>query len=201
MIVCFALLSIFITSASMVISATTRLYYQVKGETYSKQVADIIMEKILSELEGAKYDSNFELWEGDNPVISDDGKNISLYDRTDTKVTLFASEGELILDYAAINNSVDTSKSRNETLWKFDKGVYKQYRIDELVFVPGPQIASAPGYVQDISRYRIGNLSGLTYDENVVVVFLTVSSPKYGAYRLCRPVKMYYLPENTGSNP
>ena len=49
MIVCFALLAIFVTAAASIIASTTNLYYQVKGETYSGQVSDILLEKILEE--------------------------------------------------------------------------------------------------------------------------------------------------------
>ena len=201
MIVCFALLSLFITSSAMIITSTTNLYYQVKGETNAKQISDIIMEKILFEIEGAKYDDAFDLWEGDNPVVSNEWDSISLYDKTDTGVTLKALNGELLVEYAAINNSVDPTKSRVETVWKFDRKVYNQYRIDELYFVPGQQILSAGAKISDIAEYKVGNLSNLKYKDNVVVVFMKISSPKYGTYRTYRPVKMYYLPEEVNSTP
>jgi len=200
MIVCFALLSLFVTSASMIIASTTNLYHRVKGETNAKQITDIVMEKILYEIEGAKYDDSYELWTGDNPAVSDDWKSISLYDKTDTGVTLKAAEGELIVEYAAINNTVDSSKSREATVWKFDKKMYGMYSVDELYFVPGPQIYNASAKISDIADYGIGDLSSLIYKNNIVVVFMKVSHPRYGTYRLYRPIKMYYLPEDV-SNP
>ena len=59
MIVCFALLAIFVTAAASIIASTTNLYYQVKGETYSGQVSDILTEKIASTVEGAKCGNDY----------------------------------------------------------------------------------------------------------------------------------------------
>ena len=195
MVVCFALLSIFISSAAMIITSVTNLYYQVKGETFSNQVSDIIMERIAKEVEGAKYDDTYDFAAGGNPVIDDKGDYITLYNRSDTKVKIFAKDEELMVEYAEIQNS-NPSKAREATVWKYDDGVYNQYRIKQLRFVPGDKISLAGSYGINLSDYGV-NAADLEYNQNVVVVFLTINSPRYGTYRTFRPIKMYYVPETS----
>ena len=195
-IVSFALLAIFLTAAATIISLITNNYYRTKGETYAKQVSDIILEKVVSEIEGAKYES---VAEGEtstiNPVISSkhSSSTMTLYDRTDTKVDIYADAGdkELKIYYYPIENKVDSSKSRSATTWKFDKGVYNGYSIENLNFVYGNELSSfsASDYGFDTSNVSYGN--------NVVVVFLKMSSPKYGEYYTYRVVKMYNIPDTT----
>ena len=197
MIVCFALLSIFISSAAMIIASVTNLYYQVKGETYSRQVADILIEKLASEIEGAKYNEEMGFGDNGNPVIKYDYttasptekvSTITLYDRTDTLVTLYEDDGEVLIEYAPINRK---DYEREGTIWHFDSGVYNQYRVKDLKFVPGDKTPSVYGV--DTVSYGVGNTA--LYKRNVVVVFLTIESPKYGEYKTVRPVKMFYVPE------
>lgn len=198
MIVCFALMSIFVSAAAMIIASVTNLYYQVKGETYAKQVSDIVMEKVLKEIEGAKFDTTYEYGKGSNPTINEDGTKISLYDRTDTKVDVFAQDQELLIEYAEIRSS-DPDKQRNATVWRFDKGVYNQYRIRELKFVQGDKLSPS---VYGLNLTEYGMTAPLPkYKQNIIVVFMTIESPKYGTYRTVRPVKMFYVPEEDTQTP
>lgn len=199
MVVCFALLSIFITSAAMIIASVTNLYYQVKGETYARQVADILTEKIAAEIEGAKYNDELAFGEAGNPVVkyetdmtlspSEKISTVTLYDRTDTLVTIYADaeSGEVLFSYAPISRQ---DYVRDGTVWRFDKGVYNKYIVTDLKFVPGNK--SPVEYGVDIAKYGVENTA--LYDQNVIVVFLTIDSPRYGSYRTVRPVKMYYVP-------
>lgn len=207
MIVCFALLAIFISSAAMIIASVTNLYYQVKGETYARQVADILMEKIAAEIEGAKYNKEVPFGESGNPVVkyelnpqisqTEKISSVSLYDRTDTMVTIFGSKGELLIDYAPISRA---DYEREGTVWRFDEGVYNQYKITDLKFVPGDKMNQASSrYGVDLVAYGIS--SSTTYDRNIVIVFLTIESPKYGTYRTVRPVKMFYVPAEETATP
>ena len=92
MLVCFVLLAIFLVAAFSIITHISSLYFQVKGETYGKQVSDILMEKIQSEIEGAKFDGDVVLIgngtaEGTESNVT--GSNITLYDKTNTRVMLY----------------------------------------------------------------------------------------------------------------
>ena len=196
-IVSFALLGIFLASAAAVISLITNTYYRTKGETYAKQVSDIVLEKIVSELEGAKYEPVAEgETSGINPAISTSrgSSTITLYDRTDTKIDIYAdsTDKEIKIYYYDINNSFDSSKSRSATTWKFDKGVYNGYTIEQLDFVWGNKLSefsAASDYGLDASSVNYGN--------DIVVVFLKMNNPKYDEYYTYRVVKMYNITDTT----
>ena len=177
MIVCFALMAIFMSAAAAIIASVTNLYYQVKGETYGRQVSDIIVQKIVAEIDGAQYKSGKIL-----PSISDDGKSIRFKNRSNADVSLKAVNKELMVEYNSTNTDVPIS-------WKFDEKVYYNYEIEELIFVPGNQLSKAP------TGYNI-DFSSLDYNGNIVLVFMTIDSPKYGTYRTVRPVKMYNVPSD-----
>ena len=181
MLVCFVLLSIFITSAAMIITSTTNLYYQVKAQTYSDQVQDIVLEKIVSEIEGTKfadaYSDNLKI------TIDDAHDKVTLYDRTDTKISMYAENEELIVFYHPIHND---EVSFDSTEWKFDKNVYNGYKIKELKFYKGSE--TIPQTLKD--AYNLDE--HFSYDENIVLVFLTMNNPKYGEFKTVRPVKCFY---------
>ena len=185
MIVCFALLSIFVTAAASIIASTTNLYYQVKGETYSAQVADILMEKISSEIEGAKYSESGV----GNPVISpgtsSEGSYVDLYDRTDTHVKIGQESGYLYIYYYEIRNN--DAQVRKETVWRFSENIYNTYKITDLKFLPAEDI-NIGAYNDIISEYGL-SASNLNYPKNVVLVLMEIKSERYGAF------KTYNVPE------
>ncbi len=195
MIVCFALLGIFLASATSVIVMIANLYYEVKGETYSEQVSDILLEKISSEIDGAEYIS------GDLtsiPVIdgSDSnnyGSSFSLIDKTGTKVKLYKdSSNRFAIDYDKIVDTINPDNNREATTWKFDDNVYNGFVLKDLIFIRGDGLSAHSDVVSD---YGIN--SNLTnYKNNVILVLLTLDSAKYGEYKEYRFVKMYYVPEN-----
>ena len=195
MVVCFALMAIFLVSATSVITLISKMYYEVKGETYARQVSDIVMERISAELEGAKYEKD----SSDNPVISSDNSSIDLYNRTDTHIKLYESDGLLELYYYDIVNSLESDKSRKATVWRFDENVYNGYTISELRFISGSDIADAG----DLSLYGLTaqDTAGMKYGDDIVVVLLKLNSPRYGDYYSYRVVRMYNASDTTGMSP
>ncbi|MCR5104569.1 MAG: prepilin-type N-terminal cleavage/methylation domain-containing protein [Eubacterium sp.] len=196
MIVCFVLLSVFVSTAVVIIGMITSLYYQIKGETYAKQVSDIIIEKIASELDGAIY------VEGDtvnNPQIDDDvktkkGSKIALIDKTNTSVVLSVRESRLCIDYMAIVDDDDPTKNREATTWKYDDSVYNGFTITEFEMIRGDGLVSEK---DKIRGYGIdGSLSD--YDNNVILILISLYSPKYGEYKSYRFVQMYNVPKDYG---
>ena len=194
MIVSFALLAIFLASASVIIGLITTMYFEVKGETYAKQVSDILLEKVVSEIEGAIYT------EGDivnNPRIDGEvsnsfGDSISVIDKTDTSVTLRVEDSRLVLDYDEIIDEQDESNNRNATTWKFDSSVYNGFVITDFKLIRGNAILN---HSSEVSEYGInGSLDG--YKNNTILVLITLNSPKYGDYKSYRFVKMYNVPVN-----
>lgn len=200
MIVTFALIAIFLTACAMVISLITNMYYVIKSETYAKQVSDILIEKISSEIEGAKYS---EWDESLNPIVGDGTTNNSgaymiLYDKTDTKVKLYSEDGYFSIYYYAIDDKVEPSNSRKATIWKYSPEMYNGYKITDLQFIRGNAIGGA-GSSAALTNYGITNASG--YNDNVVLILLTINSPKYGEYKTYRFAKMFYVPETVNSTP
>lgn len=194
MIVCFALLSIFLVCAAAIISTITMMYYNIKGEIYSRQVSDIVLEKIVSEVDGAEYsDTNIV----DAPIIENHNK-ITLYDKTDTKISIYNGVDEnsdkgLIIEYNEIkyteNGEENKKLSRNTTKWFFEKSLYNGFEIKDIKFYSGGESISS----EDSTKYGVSDFSG--YKENVILVLLEIEHPKYGTYTYHRFIKMYNVPE------
>lgn len=198
MLVCFALLAIFLVSATMFISNITELYYRMKGETYSRQVSDIILEKISSEIDGAEYgDSGIS-----NPRYASDYSYMDLYDKTDTHVKVMFDSSEKIVKiyYYPITGEVP-SKDRAETTWTFDESVYYGFTVEDMRIVSANSLAAADLNTDvdiDISDYGLTAVSGGTpaYPNNVAVVLLHINHPQYGESYTYRFVRMHNVPED-----
>lgn len=213
LIVCFALLGIFMSAAAVVIANVTNVFFDVKGQTYGRQVADVLMGKICGEIEGAKVSLDDVYTQ---PVIFQDPKDfelknrsgykIDLYDRTDTHMQIYEEDGDLKIRYFEINPIMDGKEytdeyraaHRDEVIWTFDEAVYMGYRIKSLRFVPADQ-----GYAEEVNqnsdldaaagRAEDYEKDGGDYPGNVVGVYLTLESPQYGEYFFYKYVKMYNL--------
>jgi len=199
-VVTFALLGIFLAAAAAIIGVITNQYYNVKGETYSKQVTDIVMEKIASEVEGAKYytestiGANGEEKENsENPIYASDYQSMEIHDRTDTRVKLSAVDGKLRLDYFGFYDTVTPENSREATAWEFDRGVYNGYTLEELYFIRGDKLGEE-GAATIADRFSFP-ASQVTYGKEITVIFVRLNSPKYGNYYSYRVVRMYNVPE------
>ena len=200
MIVCFALLAIFMVCASMIISTITTMYYDIKGEIYSREVSDIVLEKLASEIDGAEYYDGLGAT-SNNPTIASGNKSITLTDKTGTRVTLTSSEDKgVIIKYLGysyrINGSIVDDKSRDETDWYFDKAVYNGFAIEDLQFYKGGSSSSIAPAVA--TEYKVSSdLSG--YGEDVVLVLLKMKSERYGTHYFHRFIRMYNVPASVAT--
>ncbi|MBR0146025.1 MAG: prepilin-type N-terminal cleavage/methylation domain-containing protein [Eubacterium sp.] len=193
MIVSFALLGILLASAATVIATITTMHYSISGEIYSREVSDIIMEKIVSEIDGAQYLENPD----DNPKIIDN-TSVTLFDKTGTYVTLSADSEKngLKVHYHGIeyinNGMKDEVNSRDPEDWYFDETMYKGFLVEEIKFY-GCGSGNVNG--NDVSTYGLPSGTLSDYNGNVVLVLLKLRSDKYGEYKYYRYVKMYNVPE------
>ena len=193
MIVCFALLSIFVTVSTLVISNVITLYYRVRGESYARQVGDIVAKKITSELSGAEYANDSSV----DPTIDAktpndktvDGNVITVVDSTDTKISMYAEDGILKVYYHEIQDENDSRNNRSSVIWTFDKKMYNGYRIDSLDFAQ----ACSSKNTSLATKYDV--TASTDYPTDVIVVYMKLSSPKYGKFTIVRYVKMYNAPE------
>jgi len=196
LVVSFALLGIFVAASSVVIANITNLYFHIRAESYARQVGDIITGKIASEINGAMYDDAYTSL---NPVIEDDfegmdvtGNVLTLYNREETGISMFASDGILYIYYMEIKDETDPDSDRKAVLWTFDKTMYNGYTIESLEFVP----ANDP-YNSNLSvKYDAGDTDPNDYPSNIVAVYMKIKSEKYGSYNMCRYMKIYNAPED-----
>ena len=196
MIVSFALLGIFMACSAALLSNITAIYYAVKGETYSREVADIMMEKMVAEIEGAEYfDEQNGLIE-DNPRVASNHLSITLFDKTDTKITMSKKNNKLVLTYHEIkvmkDGVEDVNLGRAETDWFFDDSVYNGFYVTDLQFYMGGQ------NIEGISgTYGLNTSSLAEYGNNVILILLEMKSEKYGVYHFHRFVRMHNVPDTT----
>lgn len=202
MIVCFALLAIFLACAAALISNITMIYYNIKGEIYSREVSDIVMEKIVSEVDGAEYFRPTSTSVGTNPKVSTDHKSIDLFDKTDTSVSVSAKNNKLVIHYYPIvykvNGADDDILSREATDWYFDDSVYNGFEISELSFYQGGATASSPSS-NEAKKYGLSGLDMSNYGSNIILVLLKMDSERYGEFYFYRFVKMYNIPYSTSA--
>ena len=199
MVVCFALIAIFLTAASSVILLISNMYYEIKGESYAKQVMDIVIGKVSSEIEGAKYNDKDFI---NNLVLDGDASNIkgtraSMYDKTDTKVELRVNtEGYLEIYYYPIEDE-DVNVSRSATVWKYSDKMYNGFYITDFVIIKAKNLNDYKNLgseqEQKLQKYDVTTTG--TYGDNVLVVLMTMKSHRYGEYKTCRFVKMYNAPD------
>ena len=216
MVVSFALLGIFVSLSTVIIANVTTLYYRVRGESYARQVGDIVVNKIAAELSGAMYSN---IGDSFNVKISDDfdgnpsvtvnpteHKDISgnvacLYDRNETGMSMFASDGILYIYYREIDDETEPEKSRQPVYWTFDKNIYNGYEIKNLEFVefaPGNNAVNQ-SLAQNYGITDVGDISD--YPSNIVAVYMKLKSDRYGEFNICRYIKLYNYPEDYDWNP
>ena len=203
-IVTFALLAIFMVCSAMIISTITNMYYNIKGEIYSKEVSDILMEKIASELDGAQYFDDASKF-SDNPKILSGNDSIELYDKTGTHVTVLndSSKG-LVIHYHGFEYYDDLNliqaKSREDTDWFFNESIYNGFKLQDIRFYRGKQSIQFNSF-SDKEEHGLSGLNLDDYDENVVLVLIKLRSEKYGTYYYHEFVKMFNVPETLPTTP
>jgi hypothetical protein len=192
-IVCFLLLSIFMVAASIFISTISSIYYSVKNEIYAREVSDIVLEKIESEIDGAEYFKPDDTTGGHNPTVATDYSSIDLCDKTDTHVKVMTESGKMVVLYYEIQNpdNANDPKNRVETKWSFDDNMYNGYTINSIKFYRGGITDS----IEEASKYGVSS-SMSEYSSNVVLVTMELKSSKNSVYYYSRCVKMYNVPDD-----
>ncbi|MBR4515369.1 MAG: prepilin-type N-terminal cleavage/methylation domain-containing protein [Lachnospiraceae bacterium] len=220
LVVCFALLGIFMSASAVVISNVANIYFDAKGETYARQVSDIVMRKITAEIEGARITADdasthpaIYRTEEDADAEYRSGYKIDLYDRTDTHIQMYEENGLLKIKYFPINMDLEVGEDGYEdryeqTIWSFDESVYQGFEIEELRFVPANQ-GITPGEINENEVSQAAGISTVDYDAseedpdypgNVIGVYLTLKSPLYGEFYYYKYVRMYNLDDNAARN-
>jgi len=206
MVVSFALLGIFVAMSTVIISNVTGLYYHVRGESYARQVGDIVVNKVSSEISGSFYEtrnntlnarvdvnSDFTIMlNNSESTVTPDGNSIVLYDRTNTGVRIYASEGVLQIYYLPIDDQITPENTREGVVWKFDPQIYNGYEIKALYFAPANQEVNKT--IADL--FDMEEPSTGSYDADVVAVYMKLQSGRYGSFDICRYVRMYNVSDS-----
>ncbi|SEQ11493.1 hypothetical protein SAMN02910369_01234 [Lachnospiraceae bacterium NE2001] len=194
MLVCFILLAIFLVCASSLISSISMLYYSIKGEIYAREVSDIILEKVVSEVDGAIYFKTGDTSGGTNPVISSDNVSIDLYDKTNTHVVLEKKNNKLNVHYPAISNigGEGAVKSREASDWGFSNNMYNGFELTDIHFYRGGITTE----INQASKYGLDGLDLKNYDNNVVLVTIQMHSDRYQDYYYYRFIRLHNVPNN-----
>lgn len=160
LIVSFTLLAIFMVAAMRVISYTVNIYHAAKGATYGLEVANMISNKIVGQIEGATA--------AKVPVVTtlpDGNDAISFVDKTGSAVTVCTtnvvvngnSKKYMNIHYDEVTEG---SVKYDAVDWQFDSKAYMGYTVKKLSF-------------EDV---------GENYADNVTRMTLELYSDRYGDY-------------------
>jgi len=133
-IVSFALFCLLIAAASFVITASLKVYAQVKSTGNAEIVARTLMDKITGEISGALPSAAQNTGSGTNHhiTVSHDGKMIEFDERSGSAVYMYCDEnGKLVVHYRPVSDGTINLAAVD---WGFDEGMYKGYSITELTF-------------------------------------------------------------------
>ena len=186
MIACFALLGIFMACATVLISNITSAYYTTKGEIYSREVANIVLEKIASEVDGAEFPTDPTLY----PSVAADHLSIDLCDKTDTHIIIRRNDADKLEIYYYEIGSPGGENYRSESNWYFDDSVYNGFFVDDLKFYRGGDTIDA----SLAADYGLTGIDLSDYKDDVVLVLLKMHSEKYGVYYYHKFIRMYNAP-------
>lgn len=150
LIVAFALIGLFMTAASFVLTSSLRLFTRMQSVSSAVTVSDILLDKIAGEISAAKQPhmqgdvasdhGGYYIWLGKdgNMDFGSGSEWITMWNRSKSPLAIYAEpDGALCLRYyetvrgevgAAITGA---SKTVPEMNWHFDNGVYMGYRITE----------------------------------------------------------------------
>lgn len=208
LVISFALISIFVVMSTNVIASASGVYYRIQGLSYGRQVADMILDKLEEEISGAQVD--IQMGEGETSAIELKRGSTTTPDQLEIKadglgshVKLYADVpsftatnpeqnfSQLIVHYEPVVKSKPDGSSEEiykAVDWTFDKNAYLGYSVKQLSFdVPA---CDDGGHLKSDAKYN----------QNVILVSLTIESPKYGEYKAKRYVECYNFqtPEDMG---
>lgn len=169
--VTFALLSIFIVAAAMIITSTMNVYYQAKGTGYGIQISEIIYNKIAQELERAGT-STFQSVQvaGETGAMYLDEETVEFVDEEGRHavIGLFAKDSG---QYLQIGYYLSDGEDAGEVtdVWRLDEKVYMGYSIKSLRFSKASE----------------------EFLDNVICVELVLYSPGYGEYAVTKYISCY----------
>lgn len=187
LIVTFALIGIFMTAASFVLSSSLQLFTRMKATADAVTVSDLLLDKIAGEIAAAKDPDSSQNGRGYYFWLSQDGVGkpgevsgspwVVFENRMGSPVAIYASNPggkdtsgpkNLVMKYYRIEKKGKgdllsvKSRTEEEIDWHFDERAYMGYQIQKLSFYQ-PDEANHPNVIQ--IRLTLTNpRTGFTYD-------------------------------------
>lgn len=145
LIVTFALIGLFMTASSFVLTSSLRLFTHMQSVSSAVTVSDVLLDKIAGEIAAAKEPNmnqdevafdygGYYVWLGKD----DESEWITMWNRSGSPLAIYAEpDGALCLKYyETVRGEVGTEFKADsvkvpEMDWHFDPGVYMGYHITE----------------------------------------------------------------------
>lgn len=140
LIVTLALMGIFMTAVSLLITSGARMLYRMQSVSNAVVVSELILGKVTGEIAAADVEregktTGYYFWIGDH----DQGEDWVVFSNpSGNPIAIFADEGRLILRYYAVTEE-SLVENRIEDLagegdWEFEDEAYRGYQISSLIF-------------------------------------------------------------------
>jgi hypothetical protein len=206
LIVTFALIAIFLVSATNIIFKTMSMYYQARGTSYGMQVSELLASKIVSTIEGAQDVGSLENTDDISDVFmtaenasvlillgTGDAEygnvinTVDMVDATGSRICITVND-ESGKNYLVIHYYPVTSGEK-----KYDEDTGRYYYDDKLY--------KAVDWRFDEKSYLGYSIKSITFEKpdgfpgNVIKMNLTVKSDKYGEYSAIKYIECYNFDE------
>lgn len=135
MIVTFALVGIFMVSASAIISSAILMHSELNAVMYAESVGEMLLDKVTGELAGAQDKGNQSMKLKEASITGETtGDGVSFCDRDGRESELYVKDGRLILHYGEQVTVKDNGEvmTNPEQDWQFDDKAYMGYRIRDI---------------------------------------------------------------------
>ena len=156
MLVCFALRGMLMVSATIVIASAMNVYKQVKDASQAREVADLLCDKMESELARARREA---------PDIKDENHEVTYFDSKNRNARIYVDDkGQIQFAYGS---GTDTS------LWHFDPALYQGFEVKELKITK----VIDPAHPAAAEADDVEWLDASVYSANIYKIELTLSHP------------------------
>lgn len=134
LVVTFALLSLFMTSAVMLLSSYLEVFARINGMSLAQSVSDTLIETIESNLSNATLNT-FKGEDADTfIVISDSNSKVKFSNADGIETEMYLKDNKLQLDYNTYVDKSDEYSEKKTTKWYYSDNFYMNNYIETLKF-------------------------------------------------------------------
>lgn len=134
LVVTFALLSLFMTSAVMLMSSYIEVFSRINGMALAQSVSDTLMETIESNLSNATINT-FKGEDADTFIVISESNSKVKFSNTDgIETEMYLKDNKLQLDYNTYVDKSDEYSEKKTTKWYYSNDFYMNNYIEKLKF-------------------------------------------------------------------